>query len=316
MMKICFAVNYGSSRSITGKYVKVSVLIGEKGYFGVVRNLATKRFQMQNIPFLGNRSSSFSHLWEGRNNAPVYDSLESMMNHFCWLDTANQEGILSCCSLLFAAFKKYRKMDAQITQEEYRVNQDEYDECVRFMREIVKWKSSISVLNSGVQESNEVESAPKAVEPPKWKEWDTTNVSNEELNKVLARMNAQDDAIKPVQIDEYMYRFVPNDSGCGHFERMAVNGATAVASWETVVSAVPELPPVKVRAKEKRAIMKDASGLTEFVNGNFYKVVGDAIKESRYSSRFWKLLNDNGEERIVDASRVFVLDVYTEPPEQ
>jgi hypothetical protein len=59
------------------------------------------------------------------------------------------------------------------------------------------------------------------------------------------------------------------------------------------------------------AKMKNADGLTEFINGNFYPVVN---KEYYRSQEFYTLIADNGDERKINANRLELIEVYAEPP--
>jgi hypothetical protein len=61
----------------------------------------------------------------------------------------------------------------------------------------------------------------------------------------------------------------------------------------------------------KMAKIKNADGLSEFINGNFYPVV----KTIGFNNAlFAVVLNDMGELRSINASRVEIVDVYAEPP--
>ena len=57
--------------------------------------------------------------------------------------------------------------------------------------------------------------------------------------------------------------------------------------------------------------MKNAEGLTEFVNGNFYNIV----KSQPFNGKtFYELKNDSGETRYINKDRLEIIEVYTEPP--
>ena len=61
----------------------------------------------------------------------------------------------------------------------------------------------------------------------------------------------------------------------------------------------------------KMALITDASGLTEFIKGELYKVKDTGLSDR---SEFITILNDKGDERELRRRRVTIVEVYDTPP--
>ena len=72
----------------------------------------------------------------------------------------------------------------------------------------------------------------------------------------------------------------------------------------------PESHKPRRRTEQMVEITND-EGLTEFVKGSLYTLLAIASLDG---TQFYKVANDNGEERYIRASRAELVDVYDEPP--
>ena len=97
-----------------------------------------------------------------------------------------------------------------------------------------------------------------------------------------------------------------------HFNDIIYNvNASTIVPADDVIEDTNKNVIDNTRKMIKMAKIKNANGLNEFINGNFYPVV----KTIGFNNAlFAVVLNDMGELRSINANRVEIIDVYAEPP--
>ena len=111
----------------------------------------------------------------------------------------------------------------------------------------------------------------------------------------------------------------------GRYENTILPPASAPATYaeptDEPAPAVIEEPAEEQRRRATRKVarMVFANGLTEFLNGNIYKIELEKdglpnVVGTLNGKRYYSVLNANGERRYLDESRIRIEEQFTEPP--
>ena len=134
-----------------------------------------------------------------------------------------------------------------------------------------------------------------------WKAIDLNSLDNATILEITTLLQ-KDNSADGVCYNGNLYR-VKVENGEYILQSKVDNGNAVVAPVEIIAE--------NVRKIIKMAKMKNADGLTEFINGNFY-TIEDMVGINGKS--FIVLSNEMGEKRKINANRVEIIDVYAEPP--
>lgn len=242
----------------------------------------------------------------GKTQVQTYDYSKKSRNIRATIYGRQRQNVLECSNGNFDGFKTIKWTKEEIAG---------FNNCFDLTRACRKFLNEISFSNHDKDDirafvclmkehfmkiSHDMN---KQEEPSKtdcWIEVEMNAMNNEDLLEISRQLSVNGMATHK---GEY-YRLKEQDGN--YILQKLTDGNNAKPEFVSVT-------PCDVRKTIQMAKMKNADGLTEFINGNFY-----AINTEDYFNgvKYYILLNENGELRKINAKRLEVLSVYDEPPEK
>ena len=153
------------------------------------------------------------------------------------------------------------------------------------------------------------------VQTDEWGKVPVFDLSPDDLNKILDIVNQAGNPAEGIEYNGNRYRVTKSETG--YMELKYKAGAPAATPAARIADTVIASAPVAEPAKPKRRTMRmveiiNGEGLTEFVKGSLYALLSNA---NMGGTPFYKVANDNGEERYIRCDRARQVEVFAEPPE-
>jgi hypothetical protein len=146
--------------------------------------------------------------------------------------------------------------------------------------------------------------SPKKVE--KWVDISLDNFNNDDLLSITQMLSKGFNPNVGITYNGKQYRCIDNGNG---LILQTLNNGDCLIDNNNVKDE--KSTPAYVRKTIQMVKMKNADGLTEFINGNFYVMITNQFFNGK---EFVVLENADGEYRTVDMKRVERVTVYVEPP--
>jgi hypothetical protein len=280
-------------------YIKAGVEIWDGnvavGMFAVLYNPRTQKVQIQTYNYNERQRNARANIYGSQRRGIVEFYANTMHN----IDNAKftkdeVEGLTFCLNNIKTAFKRYCKADNRIDgTEKQKINRFIDDMNNQFF-------NNFGCEGEGTQkESSNTQSYG-------WVSCDVDNMTNEDMINIAKMLSEQGNPSNGILYKGELYRISNDGENLG----MVLQKFSETES-ESIEVSNNNTPIETVRKMIQMAKMKNADGLTEFINGNFYPVVN---KEYYNGIEFVTIVNDNGEERKIKINRLELIQVFNEPP--
>jgi len=263
--------------------------IDNKGIFGVVYNPRTKKIQMQKHTFPFN----FKNLVKGSMPnliACSNDKVDDLKKSWNAWSAEDRGGVDLCVKNLYFAYKKYLQLDTafQSSTESLELAKD----VQQFQKDFLNTFNDVNLGNQKTQTVN-----------VGWHTIDVNDIDPLDLSTLAQKIANEKNPIDGVEFKGKIYRIFDNKDN--HTLELQVFGGESNAPIK------PQTNTQIVRTFIKMVKMINASGLTDFVNGNFYQV-----KDVMYfdGKKYYLIEDNNGIAHHIANDRLKELTVYIEPP--
>lgn len=287
-IKAYFNRNFLSSNT----YIKICLEYEDdngnlRGMFASIFNPASKKTQIQKYVYAQSNVRNYKANIAGRNPV-LYVGFADYANNYQNFNDDIKLAFNCCIMEIPRAMVAYFNVDKSLTNAEK-----------TFIRsEVSLLCNNYYDLHNGI--SVNAPAMPEVAKNDDWKVIDLNSLDNETIIGITTLLQ-KDNSADGVVYNGNRYR-VKLENGEYILQGKVVNG-NAFVTVETIAE--------NVRKMIKMAKMKNADGLTEFINGNFY-TIEDMVGMN--GKQFIVLSNEIGEKRKINASRVEIIDVYAEPP--
>lgn len=276
-------------------YMKAGIEIWDGGFpigmFAVLYNPQSQKTQKQSFVYNKRQRNVNANIY-GRQRRGVIEFDVFQMDRIkeAKFTAEERNGLSYCVNALGGALTKYAKEDNRI---DWTIRQQIKD----FINEI-----KFNFFNPNVGEGEEIKEE-KISFSGRWIDHNLDNMNNEDMCNIAKMLSEENNPESGIMYKGNCYRISNSANGGMVLQIYDADGGEEVIE-ENISNAV-------VRKMVQMAKMKNADGLTEFINGNFYPIVGF---EEFNNITYFTLLADNGEMRKVNKNRIEPLYVYTEPP--
>jgi hypothetical protein len=278
-------------------YIKVCIEFVDdngayRGMFASIYNKESDKTQVQKYVYNQSNARNYKANIAGRN--PAILSFEDFMKSINTLNAEEKKGFDACIIELKRAMMAYLKCDISLNDvEKHFINVEIAEICQKYRH------SSTNFVSNPTENVS-----PKKVE--KWVDISLDNFNNDDLLSITQMLSKGFNPNVGITYNGKQYRCIDNGNG---LILQTLNNGDCLIDNNNVKDE--KSTPAYVRKTIQMVKMKNADGLTEFINGNFYVMITNQFFNGK---EFVILENADGEYRTVDMKRVERVTVYVEPP--
>ena len=274
-----FATYINTNYLSSGTYVKVSITIDDKYTIASVYNPNTKKTQAQSYDKVNNM------IIYGRDRTKTVRFVDANNIEKYYCEDKDKDALKACADTLVKAFKSFYK--------KYQIANSR--EVVDYINSVINAIYAMLIDNNANTISMKQEKSWHSIDFSKYHEKDIVEI----IQAIQKNSNSQDGTLW----NGKLYRVIIGQG----LNSLQVYDDSNTEVDNTKVDNTPQ----KTRKYIQMAKMKNAEGLTEFINGNFYNIVKSQVFNGK---TFYELKNDSGETRYINKNRLEIIEVYTEPP--